>query len=766
MKSSTLPLVLIRSINLRTMLLLVLLLPALFPAQAALAEGSTAAQSETSTKVLTGQAEAAHRIEEEGVTAPKLIRTVLPEYTPEATRAGIQGEVYIEAVVTAEGKVVEPKLVRGLEDEELNRRALESIVEWQFEPGLKDGEPVPVIALFTVTFRIHGQGGESEADQEVDVAALDGRWLFQAVSEEGERTAVLLLDISTEGDAPKATVVGVPLDTRTRVRSFEVEGTGLTLVVMVSRGTLSFEAEIGEGVIEGTIEGYPFDGQALLAERSELDALVWPGEPGRADYDAFRAARSIRNPEERLGALEKILEEHPESSWLDSVWLEIFMVQVGQEVDDEVLREAAENAVGESPVPFIGAQTQYRVANALVARANPPRLLDLAEKYARNAVASLEMSPQRGTYMDTLGQVLLHTGQLDEAEECLREALEIEPDDARITGHLAEVLDAKGESEKARDLYLKAYVNGGSSDAKEKLEAIYEAEHGSLEGLHELLDGEFLKRGLPFEPGEYEGEASPNIVLAELFTGADCGPCLAADFAFDGLLEHYPDNVLAVLEYHLHIPRPDPMTNAASLARKEYYGVNSTPQAYFGGTGYRGGGGGASRAELVFGEYKDLIEERLGNLPPVQLSGEASLQGDDVWVELRAELSSDAGAELAESGGLDALRLHVVLAEHTVHFTGTNSVHFHKQVVRKLMSGAEGAPLGLGEDGSASYEARQNLPELEAELLEYLESYQKEEEIEFRELTTKLNRAELNVVVFVQNTATNEVLTAVTLPLH
>ena len=108
---------------------------------------------------------------------------------------------------------------------------------------------------------------------------------------------------------------------------------------------------------------------------------------------------------------------------------------------------------------------------------------------------------------------------------------------------------------------------------------LYEAEHGSLDGLHELLDEEFLKRGLPFEPGVYEGEASPTVVLGELFTGADCGPCLAADFAFDGLIEHYPDTELAVLEYHLHIPRPDPMTNAASLARKEYYGVNSTPQA-------------------------------------------------------------------------------------------------------------------------------------------------------------------------------------------
>ena len=57
--------------------------------------------------------------------------------------------------MTEDGQVVEPKLIRGLPDEELNQRALDAIVRWTFKPGIKDGRPVPVIALFTVTFRIH-----------------------------------------------------------------------------------------------------------------------------------------------------------------------------------------------------------------------------------------------------------------------------------------------------------------------------------------------------------------------------------------------------------------------------------------------------------------------------------------------------------------------------------------------------------------------------------------------------------------------------------
>lgn len=90
-----------------------------------------------------------------GLIAPVQLSTVLPEYTPTATRNGIQGDVYIEAVVLTDGSVAEPKLIRGLPDDDLNQRALDAIMKWTFKPGMKDGEPVPVIALFTVTFRIH-----------------------------------------------------------------------------------------------------------------------------------------------------------------------------------------------------------------------------------------------------------------------------------------------------------------------------------------------------------------------------------------------------------------------------------------------------------------------------------------------------------------------------------------------------------------------------------------------------------------------------------
>ena len=74
----------------------------------------------------------------------------------------------------------------------------------------------------------------------------------------------------------------------------------------------------------------------------------------------------------------------------------------------------------------------------------------------------------------------------------------------------------------------------------------------------------------PLKPDPYSGRASPHhdrVVLLELFTGAECGPCVAADLAFDALSDVYRTTELITLEYHLHIPRPDPLTGRDSVTR-------------------------------------------------------------------------------------------------------------------------------------------------------------------------------------------------------
>ena len=62
---------------------------------------------------------------------------------------------------------------------------------------------------------------------------------------------------------------------------------------------------------------------------------------------------------------------------------------------------------------------------------------------------------------------------------------------------------------------------------------------------------------------------SDRLVLAEVFTGAGCPPCVGADLAFDAAMERYSPKDVAVVMYHEHVPRPDPMTNPDTIGAVE-----------------------------------------------------------------------------------------------------------------------------------------------------------------------------------------------------
>src|SRR5215213_8843023 len=78
------------------------------------------------------------------VTAPRLVKEVKPTYTADAMRRQVQGGVELEAVVLANGIVREDvKVTRSL-DPELDEQAVNALRQWEFKPGIKDGQPVPV----------------------------------------------------------------------------------------------------------------------------------------------------------------------------------------------------------------------------------------------------------------------------------------------------------------------------------------------------------------------------------------------------------------------------------------------------------------------------------------------------------------------------------------------------------------------------------------------------------------------------------------------
>ena len=88
-----------------------------------------------------------------GIQPPRLIREVKAEYTEDARRRGLSGDVILEIVVKRDGGVGDVTVVRGLAAG-LDQRAVAAVRQWQFAPARRLGEPVDVIVEVAVEFTL------------------------------------------------------------------------------------------------------------------------------------------------------------------------------------------------------------------------------------------------------------------------------------------------------------------------------------------------------------------------------------------------------------------------------------------------------------------------------------------------------------------------------------------------------------------------------------------------------------------------------------
>ena len=90
-----------------------------------------------------------------GVETPKLLKEVKPQYTAQAMRAKIQGTVLLECVVQPDGSVGNIKVVRSLDATfGLDQEATKAARQWQFAPGTRFGQPVPVLVTIEIAFTL------------------------------------------------------------------------------------------------------------------------------------------------------------------------------------------------------------------------------------------------------------------------------------------------------------------------------------------------------------------------------------------------------------------------------------------------------------------------------------------------------------------------------------------------------------------------------------------------------------------------------------
>ena len=90
-----------------------------------------------------------------GISLPEVINEVKPAYTAEAMRAKVQGVVWLECIVMPDGTVGSVKITKSLDPVfGLDEQAIAAAKKWRFKPGMRQGQPVPVIITIELTFTL------------------------------------------------------------------------------------------------------------------------------------------------------------------------------------------------------------------------------------------------------------------------------------------------------------------------------------------------------------------------------------------------------------------------------------------------------------------------------------------------------------------------------------------------------------------------------------------------------------------------------------
>lgn len=517
-------------------------------------------------------------------------------------------------------------------------------------------------------------------------------------------------------------------------------------------------------------------------EPPKADAAKPPEMP--ADVKALVAARSIKEPQKKIEALEKMIADHPKSGQVESARYEILtailkewpdqkdriLAQGRQIIDagkDDTRRAALKVGVAQRLLDagvLLG--DAERLCTEALKAGNEKKYIEAEKKVAvegkqripSDGELSMRFRQGKARVMATLANIQLKQGKQAKGEKLLRASYKLNASQAAVALSLADLADKKGKSKQALDYLVAARLLGQSTAAEvaKKLDAAYRKQRkGSADGLEEMLDAEYRKRyPPPIHPEPYKPTAarSGRVVLVEMFTGAGCPPCVAADLAFDAALERYDRRDLAVIVYHLHIPRPDPMTNEETQNRQKYYEVRGVPGYIIDGK-KDGGGGPREYTTTLWDKVRPMIEKRLETPAAAGLDLEARMEGPLLRVRASAR---DFQTEAKE------LKIQVALVEEHIRYSGENGVRFHSMVVRGL-GGPNAEGFAIDPARPASIEHTFDLKQLTTNAKKHLDDYEvngRHGKIQFLAKLHEINASDLAVVAFVQDPKTQAILQA------
>ncbi len=574
----------------------------------------------------------------------------------------------------------------------------------------------------------------------------DGNWLLTTVSPTAE-LAQAIVKVETKGGAPTASVVATPFRAtrggtppKTEIAHFKATEKEVSFTLRVGDIETSFAGIVGT------------DAKAILGNYG-ADQFFSRAKLSATDQDKLeRASNTIPVKDVGAEAFAKLSQLQLKSSRLQN--------QARSEKDEEKKAELLKEATAAAKEVTTAAPKIYR--EVVAEHGNSPAALDAAMNLVRSAKIAKSTPAEVAEWVKVIENRAVMYGPRYSGPALLQVADTLAADKAfsPVALQVVEpIIKGFTDSDKA------AYQSKVLTTYRTILESM--GKTAELPALDERIakleirvDQEYLASVPPFKPEPYAGrkEASANkVVVMELFTGAQCPPCVAADVAFDALEKSYKHTDLLLLQYHMHIPGPDPLTNLDTIARWDYYrakfpeGIRGTPSTVFNGKPEAGGGGGMTNARSKYNQYKGIINDLLEKSSDVKVAGTFGRAGDKLTATVTVS-GADPSAEL---------KLRLVVVEEAIKYVGSNQLRFHHEVVRSVLGGKDGITVN---DKSFKKSLIADVGDVKKDLTKYLDEYA----IKTRPFPFKprpMDLTHLKVIALVQDDKTLEILQAAQLEL-
>jgi len=357
-----------------------------------------------------------------------------------------------------------------------------------------------------------------------------------------------------------------------------------------------------------------------------------------------------------------LVKTHPESPLTVELYPVLFATAQEHKLDKAAVNAMADQYIKIAQLwgPRTALKARIDIASSLIKSGYLPQvavhqvdaaLAQLTEETIPVWRSVLEQMKEQATANEALA--LAHSGtpeQRTKSIEILRERDRKMPYDPIVLLELARYDEEHGKADTALNAYAKLAVlplfdeilqqvwkadKAKHATPRESAEKLWKSTHGGKsDGFGKYLDDVYAKSmpkftGKPVDPRP--ADPDNRVVLCELFTGADCGSCVAADVAFSHLLKTYAPSELVALQYHEHIPQPDPLANQDTEARLRFYFPDraATPTFTIDGMAAQRGGLLHQAAE-VYVAVRTAIDHFLARKTSVRIQLTAQTKGSVV----------------------------------------------------------------------------------------------------------------------------------------